>query len=120
MHLLVSNSMVMAVSSARLMVWRLGCDLTSMCVTILATELTIVAPSLGLHVICDPFMYMKSFGCHAAYYGRFWVEYFVIGFMGMEGYVLLYACLRSRWRGFLRLRLKDTGWVSLPRMPVKA
>ena len=51
-----SSAVVMAASSALLMVCLSGCDFISMCVMVLCLGSTTDAPSMGLPVICDPFV----------------------------------------------------------------
>ena len=51
-----SSAVVMAASSAMLMMCLSGCDFISMCVVVLCVESTTDAPSVGLPVICDPSM----------------------------------------------------------------
>ena len=64
--LLVSSAMAMAASSARLIVCLSGWDLISICVVVCVLGFTMDAPSVGLPVTRDPFVYMKSVGFHAA------------------------------------------------------
>ena len=56
----------MVASSARFIVCLFGCDLTYMCVVVRVIGSTIYAPSVGLPVICDPSVHIKSLGSHAA------------------------------------------------------
>jgi len=51
-----SNAVVMVASSALLMVCLSGCDFIPMCVVVLCLGSTTDAPSVGLPVICDPFV----------------------------------------------------------------
>ena len=61
-----SSAVVMAASSALLIVCLSGCDLISICVMVLCLGSTTDALSVGFPVICDPYVYMKSVGVHAA------------------------------------------------------
>ncbi len=63
----------MAASSARLIVCLSGCDLVSMCVVVCVRGFTIAAPNVGLPVFCDPSVYMKALGSHAAM--NWWTGY---------------------------------------------
>ena len=84
LRLLVSSAKAISVNSARLIVWRSGCDLISICVVFCVVGFTIDATKVGVSVTWDPSVYMKSFGSHAAQYGRIRVESDVYGFMGVE------------------------------------
>ena len=56
----------MVANSARLIVCLSCCDLMSMRVVVRVMGLTIYAPGVGLPVFCDPSVYIKSLGFHAA------------------------------------------------------
>ena len=63
-HLLVSGAIVRAVSSARLIVCRSGCELISICVVVYKIGFIIDAPSVELPVTWDPSVQMKLVGHH--------------------------------------------------------
>ena len=58
---------MIASSSALFVVCLSGCDFISILVVILVVGSTMEAPRVGLPVICEPSVYMKSDGCHAAW-----------------------------------------------------
>ena len=64
--LLVSSAMVMAASSAWLIVCLSSWDLIPICVAVCVLGFTMDAPSVGLPVTMDPSVYMKSIVLHAA------------------------------------------------------
>ena len=51
-----SSAVVMAAISALWMVWHSRCDLISMCVVVPLLGSTMEASSVGLPLICDPFV----------------------------------------------------------------
>ena len=53
-----SRAVMIAASSALLMVWRSGCDLISMCVVVPVLGSTTEAPSVWFPFIWDPSVYM--------------------------------------------------------------
>ena len=53
-----SRVIVIALSSALLIVYLAGCDLTSICVVVCVDGLTMDAPSVGFPVFWEPFVYM--------------------------------------------------------------
>jgi len=58
---------VIAASSALFLVCFSGCDFICMWGVVLVVGSTMEAPRMGLPVICEPSVYMKSDGCHAAW-----------------------------------------------------
>jgi hypothetical protein len=63
------RAVVMAASSAMLMVCLSFWDLTSMCVTCNVRGLTTPAPSVLLPLTCEPSMYTKFLGFHFLLWG---------------------------------------------------
>jgi hypothetical protein len=81
-----SRATVMDANSDLLIVCLSGCDLISICVVFWVLGFTTDAPRVGFPAFCDPSVYIKSCGFHAAWKGSyrlflgFWVE------LGMSGY----------------------------------
>ena len=77
-----------------------SCDLISMWVVVLVVGSTIEAPRVGLSVICETSVYMKSDGCHAAWKSLMGVLSECVEGWGMGGGDV-YACRLSRCHGSL-------------------
>ncbi len=78
--------MVIAASSAQLIVCLSGWDFISICVVVCVLGFTMDVPCVGLHATKDPSVQMKFVGFHAARYGRICGGSFVDVVEGMEGY----------------------------------
>ncbi len=96
-----SREVVIVASSALLMVCLSGYDFISMWVVELLSGFTTEAPCRGLPLICDPSVYMKSVGAHAAWNIRMGVMPCRVGVCGGGGYGVVYLVLLLRcWASF--------------------
>jgi hypothetical protein len=102
----ILRATVMAASSALLTVSHSDCYLIPMWVVVLVRGFTTPAPSIGLPLICEPYVYTKSRGFHFRLWAFVWSMY-GIACAGFPRMIFLYMASCCQWcvRPFVLCRL---------------